>query len=95
MVTSRLTRLECRVKPLREGDAFCLHQYEIFFSGAELIFAEVSTAVIETATELRARYNLKTPDALHFATAIQAGATLFLAGDQALSICSELPVELV
>jgi predicted nucleic acid-binding protein len=72
-----------------------LHQYEIFFSGAELIFAEVSAAVIETATELRARYNLKTPDALHFATAIQAGATLFLAGDQALSICSELPVELV
>jgi hypothetical protein len=43
-----------------------LHQYEIFFSGAELIFAEVSAAVIETATELRARYNLKTPDALHY-----------------------------
>jgi predicted nucleic acid-binding protein len=47
-----------------------LHQNEIFFSGAELILAEVSAAVIETATELRARYNLKTPDALHYATAI-------------------------
>jgi predicted nucleic acid-binding protein len=54
---------------------------------------EVGAAVIERATELRARYNLKTPDAIHYATAIEVGATTFLTGDRALSRCSEVPVE--
>jgi predicted nucleic acid-binding protein len=89
LVTSRLTRLECRSKPLRAGDLATLAQFDVFFAGAELVVAEVSAAVVERATDLRARYNLKTPDALHYATAV------FLTGDRALSRCSEVPVELL
>ncbi len=51
--------------------------------------------MVERATDLRARYNLKTPDALHYATAIEVGAAVFLTGDRALSRCSEVPIELL
>jgi predicted nucleic acid-binding protein len=95
VVTSRLTRLECRSKPLRAGDRATLAQYDVFFAGVELVLAEVSAAVVERATDLRARYNLKTPDALHYATAVEVGATAFLTGDRALSRCSEVPVEVL
>lgn len=95
LVTSRLTRLECRTKPLRAADAAALAAFDVFFGGVELTLIEVGAAVVERATELRARYNLKTPDALHYATAIEAGATVLLTGDRALSRCSEVPVEVL
>ncbi len=70
LVTSRLSRLECRYKPLKAGELATLAQFDVFFSGVEVVMPDVSAAVIERATELRARYNLKTPDALHYATAM-------------------------
>lgn len=95
LLTSRLTRLECRSKPLGAGDLATVAQFDVFFAGLELVLVEVSSAVIERATELRARYNLKTPDALHYATAVEAGATVFLTGDLAMARCSGVPVEVL
>jgi len=95
LVTSRLTRLECRAKPLRTGDGATLAQFDVFFGGVELVLADLSSAVVERATELRARYGLRTPDALHYATAVEFGATVFLTADRGLSRCSEVPVELL
>jgi predicted nucleic acid-binding protein len=95
LATSRLTRLECRTKPLRSNDVATLAQFDVFFGGVELVLAEVSAAVVERATDLRARYNLKTPDALHYATAVEVGATVFLTGDRALARCSEVPVQVL
>jgi predicted nucleic acid-binding protein len=48
-----------------------------------------------TGHGLRARYNLKSPDAIHYATAVEVGATAFLTGDRALSRCSEVPMEVL
>lgn len=95
LVTSRLTRLECRSKPLRAGAAVTLAQFDVFFAGVELTLAEVSAAVVERATNLRAKYNLNTPDALHYATAMEVGATVFLTGDRGLWRCAEVPVEVL
>jgi predicted nucleic acid-binding protein len=58
-----------------------------------LVLADISAVVIERATDLRAKYNLKTPDALHYATAVEGGATVFLTGDRGLARCVEVPVE--
>lgn len=95
LVTSRLTRLECRSKPLRAGDLITLAQFDVFFAGVELVIVELSSALVEQATELRARHNLKTPDAIHYATAVETGASVFLTGDRGLSRCSEVPVEVL
>ena len=93
LITSRLTRLECRTRPLREGDASLLERYEVFFARQRLVLAEVSAAVIERATVLRAVYGFKTPDAIHLATAIAEQADLFLTGDKGLTRCQEILVE--
>jgi predicted nucleic acid-binding protein len=69
-VTSRISRLECRSKPMRAGDTTLLARYEATFATARVV--DVTAAVIERATELRARYGFRTPDAIHLATALDA-----------------------
>ncbi len=95
VITSRLSRLECRVRPLREGNSTLLSAYDAFFSSARLIVAEVNAAVIERATDLRAHHGFKSPDAIHLATAIDEGASAFLTGDAQLVRCAELNVEVL
>jgi predicted nucleic acid-binding protein len=51
--------------------------------------------VLERATDLRARYGFKTPDAIHLATAIEEHVDLFLTGDTALARCREVQVEVI
>jgi len=92
---SRLTRLECRVRPLRDGNLGLLAVYDGFFSAGRLALGELSAAVIELATELRARYWFSTPDAIHLATAIEGGADVVLTGDATLRRCREVTVEVL
>lgn len=93
--TSRLSRLECRVKPLRDRDAELLKKYDEFFTRGRLAVVEISAPIVEKATELRAGYGFKTPDAIHLATAIAQQADLFITGDAALTRCVELTVDVL
>src|SRR5262249_41851121 len=93
--TSLLSWLECRVKPLRAGDATLLTLYEAFLSSVEVQLLDIPRPVVEKATALRAALNVKTPDALHLASAILSGATSFLTGDRALARCTEIVVEVL
>jgi predicted nucleic acid-binding protein len=95
LLTSRLSLLECRTKPLREHDAGVLAAYDAFFAATRMVIVELSAAVIDRATELRARHGLKTPDALHVAAALEAGADAFVTGDEGIKRCSEIAVDLV
>ncbi len=90
VITSRLARMECRVKPLKTGAADALALYDAFFARRRLRLAEVSADVIERATELRAAHGFKTPDAIHLATAQLESADLFLTGDANLKRCPGL-----
>ena len=83
LAVSRLSLLECMVKPMRDNDADTLLQYQQFFSAPTLQIIELSAAVVAEATSIRAYSNLKTPDALQAASALALPApTLFLTGDQ-------------
>ncbi|HEY0482311.1 MAG TPA: type II toxin-antitoxin system VapC family toxin [Kofleriaceae bacterium] len=95
LVTSRLTRLECRTKPLRDADAGLLARYETFFTAQRFRIAEISPAIVEAATNLRAKYGFKTPDAIHLATAILENSDTFLTGDAQLERCTEARVEVI
>jgi predicted nucleic acid-binding protein len=95
LITSRLSMLECRVGPLRQGDQSTLARYEAFFSGDNLAVFDVGSDVIDRATDLRVRYGFRSPDAIHLATAILVEADVFLTGDVRLERCTEISVVLL
>lgn len=79
---SRLSLLECLVKPLREEDRELLGRYGEFFEAPDLDIVELSPRVIDIATQLRAFHGLRTPDALQAASALSLpGGTRFITGD--------------
>ena len=60
VLTSRLSMLECRVKPLRDGDAELLTKFHQFFSHRTMEIIEINAPVIERPTELLATYGFNT-----------------------------------
>lgn len=84
-----LTRLECRVLPMREGDSVLLALYERFFTRPDVTRIPLSREVFDYATTLRARHRIKTPDALHIAAAIVAGCEEFWTNDRDLEKAAE------
>jgi len=94
VAVSRLSVLECRVKPLREGDAALLQHYDDFFAVCHIV--ELNAAVVEQATALRVRHGLQTPDALQAACALALSAPLcFITGDQGFRKVTGLDVHLI
>ncbi len=90
---SRLSWLECRVKPLRDNDQFLLNLYKQFFATSNLKIIELDAQVIDTATSLRAQYNVRTPDALQAASALAiSDSVLFITGDVKFKNLPELQV---
>jgi predicted nucleic acid-binding protein len=72
-----------------------LERFEGFFFHPDLQWVELTAAVVEQATLLRADYYLRTPDALQAACCQQLGScSLMVAGDGAFQRASGLPVAL-
>jgi predicted nucleic acid-binding protein len=96
LATSRLSWLECRVGPLRRGDATALERFDGFFARPDLQWVELTAAVVEHATHLRAHHNLRTPDALQAASCLQLGPTaILLTGDAGFQRVTDLQVALI
>ena len=94
LAVSRLSVLECRVKPLREGNAALFKRYDDFFASVRIV--ELSAAVVDAATLLRARDGLKTPDALQAASALVASERpVFVTADAGFAKVSGLDVRLI
>lgn len=92
-VTSTLTLTEVLVHPLRAGNIELAGQYrDILLNQENLLTLPVSPTVAETAAQIRATQNLRTPDAIQITTAIEAGATFFLTNDAPLSNVSNLTI---
>jgi predicted nucleic acid-binding protein len=94
LVTSRLSSLECRIKPLRDSNAALLAIYDRFFRAGEVLVQEIGSDVISKATELRAFAGLKTPDAIHVATAMLLHVTSFWSVDSRIARCPGIVVQL-
>ncbi len=80
---SPLVQLECLIHPLRHGDQHLEQLYRDFFEGVTSL--PIPEEVFPKATLLRAHHSLKTPDALHLATAIHHACDEFWTNDDRLS----------
>jgi predicted nucleic acid-binding protein len=76
-----LAVLECLVLPIRTADVRLQTDYETALFRSDLKLLAISQNVLLRASELRARHNLRTPDAIHAAAALEAGAALFVTND--------------
>ncbi len=85
---SPLAVLECLVGPLKREDATLQARFEGFFA----VVAQLPNdeAVFREAAELRAHLGVKTPDALHLATAERYGCIQFWTNDDRLAKASPL-----
>ena len=95
LITSELTRLECRVKPVRENNTTLLKDFDNYFSFTIAELIPLTRNVIDRATEIRAQFNFKTPDSLHLAAAMIAKCAVFLTNDQRLSRFTGIRIEVL
>jgi predicted nucleic acid-binding protein len=79
---SPLTKLECLVKPLKTGDLALQRRYEAAL--AEFVQLPLPEIVFLQAAQLRARFGLKTPDALHLACTQHHGCAALWTNDDRL-----------
>lgn len=82
-VGSELTLLELIVKPLQLGRQDAADDYETLLSYfPNLTLEPISREILLEAAALRARYRVRTPDAIQLATAFRSGATLAITNDE-------------
>ena len=95
-LTSTLTLLEVLVQPLKLKRSDIAAKYEQILTtspGIDLI--EMDVEISKKAAQLRAAYNLKTPDSIQLATAMVNGASIFLTNDLALKRVTGIDVVLL
>jgi predicted nucleic acid-binding protein len=78
-VTSVLTLLEILVQPYRVGNAPLAENYQAFVTRSHGLRMDPITDEV-----LRAAHNIKTPDALHLATALTARCPVYWTKDRNL-----------
>jgi predicted nucleic acid-binding protein len=79
---SPLVKLECQVRPFRDGDAVLEKRYGNAF--ARLFMLSMPVEVYSQAARLRARFSIRTPDALHLACAQYHECDSFWTNDKRL-----------
>lgn len=93
IVTSYVTLIEVLVHPLREGRPELAEEYRnILLQSPALTAVSLDEGIAEESAGLRARHNLRTPDAIQLATAIRSGASWFLTNDAELANLPEISV---
>jgi predicted nucleic acid-binding protein len=91
--TSVITLTETLMKPIQTDDQPLIAAYrELLTQTDHVALISVTPDLAEKAAFLRARYNLRTPDALHLAATIESGCDAFLTNDFGLKRVTELRV---
>jgi predicted nucleic acid-binding protein len=88
-----MTTIEDITRKLRDLPPDALNEVEHFVEGLRPTrLVSINDIILEDAACLRAHVWLKTPDAIHAASALRAGAGLFVSNDPAFRRVPGLPV---
>ncbi len=96
VVTSTVTLIEILTGALLRGDEHLARRIEAVLTGlAGVSIVPVTAGIAVRAARLRAAYRLRTPDAIHLATAIAAEASEFVTTDRRLARVREIDVRVL
>ncbi|MDZ7266477.1 MAG: PIN domain-containing protein [candidate division KSB1 bacterium] len=92
-ITSVVTFTEVLLQPVKKGDTRLQQEYsELLLNSAHFDTIPIDAGISQRAAILRAAYNLRTPDALQIATALEFNCQAFLTNDKQLKRVTELQV---
>ncbi|MBI2299629.1 MAG: PIN domain-containing protein [Armatimonadetes bacterium] len=96
VLTSELTLLEVLVQPLRLQRPAIVSAYQQVLSAPGVQVVPVTAGILLSAAQLRADHpSLRTPDAIHAATALERSADHFVTNDRGFRQLPGLPVTLL
>lgn len=82
--------------PKKKGQSGIAAEYEYRLRNfPNLSIVGINERIVWLSSDLRAKYGITTPDAIHIATAIDAGAEKFITNDKALKKIKEIKVEIL
>lgn len=92
-ITSVISLCEVLVHPIRNQNINLQKRYrEILQNSPNFYTEQINASIAESAARLRARHNLRTPDALQIATALENSCDAFLCNDNGLKRVTELKI---
>ncbi|MEO6436225.1 MAG: PIN domain-containing protein [Tepidisphaeraceae bacterium] len=92
VVSSELSILETLTLPLRANNASLITAYEQMLTRPGIHLVPITEPILRAAAKLRAKSpRLRTPDAIHVATAEDAGCALLLTNDLTLRGVGAIP----
>ena len=92
IISSELILMEALVLPLRNNDTFLINAYEELLLSENMQLVPISQYILRQAANLRATTNLKTPDAIHAATALSINCNQFITNNKGFRNVPGLPV---
>lgn len=95
VVGSELVLMEVLVGPLKTQDTTRVTAFEQFVIQPGVQLKPITQTILRRAAELRAATRLRTPDAIHAATALILSSTMFLTNDRDFQKVAGLPVTIL
>lgn len=90
-ITSIISLLEILIKPKKGNYPDLVEEYKFLFrTFPNLKVVNVDEEVVNHASTLRAKYNIKIPDAIQIATAISNNAEVYLTNDGSVKKVNEI-----
>ena len=92
VVTSELALLETGVQPIRQNNQPLITAYKTLLTRTEIVLVPITADILLAAAVLRALQNLKTPDAIHAATAHSLNCDFFVTNDDGVKRLENIDV---
>ncbi len=91
--SSVITLIEVLTQPFRKSLNNIADKYRTFLlHSSNFIIYPVDTIIAEKSAQLRAKYDMKTPDAIQISVGLENEATLFITNDKELKRIKEIEV---
>ncbi len=95
-ISSVIILTEVLTHPIKTGNLLLVQRYrDILENSEDFRLSPINDLIANLAAQLRAHYNLRTPDVLHVATAIESKCDAFLTNDITLKRVNEIPILLL